>query len=56
MRDTALASLDARLMMTTSEAALGIARKMKLEDNAFNVDEFLIRSVHAQNPMHIALE
>ncbi|KAK1923847.1 Nse4 C-terminal-domain-containing protein [Papiliotrema laurentii] len=44
VRDTALASLDARLMMTTSEAALGIARKMKLEDNAFNVDEFLIRT------------
>jgi len=30
-------------MMTTSDTALAMARKMKLATNAFNVDEFLIR-------------
>ena len=43
--DTATASLDARLIITTTDTAMGLARKMKIEGNAFDVDDFLIRYV-----------
>ena len=43
VKDTSLAALDARLMHTTADTALDIARKMKIEGNVFDVDEFLLR-------------
>lgn len=46
VRDTTLAQLDARLMLTGSETALHMARALQLESNAFNVDEYLIRYVY----------
>jgi len=45
VRDPTLGALDARLMMTGAETALLMARKMKMDGNAFNVDEYLIRYV-----------
>lgn len=45
VRDPGLATMDARLIMTQTDTAMNLARKMKIEGNAFDVDEFLIRSV-----------
>lgn len=44
VKDTSLASLDAKLLLSRTEAAMGLARKVELEGNAFNIDDFLIRS------------
>jgi hypothetical protein len=45
VRDPTLGALDARFMMTGAETALLMARKMRMDNNAFNVDEYLIRYV-----------
>lgn len=42
VKDTGLATLDARLMMTTTETAANLVRKMKLSSATFDVDEFLV--------------
>ncbi|RXK38008.1 hypothetical protein M231_04677 [Tremella mesenterica] len=43
VRDTGTAALDARLMLTTADTAFGLARKMKLDNNDFDVDDFIIK-------------
>ncbi|ORX38058.1 Nse4 C-terminal-domain-containing protein [Kockovaella imperatae] len=43
VKDTSLATADARLMNTTADTALEIARKMRLEGNLFDTSDFLLR-------------
>ena len=39
-----MATLDARFMQTAADTVLDIARKMKIDGNVFDMDEFLLRS------------
>ncbi|KAK4686799.1 non-structural maintenance of chromosomes element 4, partial [Tremellales sp. Uapishka_1] len=43
VKDPGLATLDARLMMTTTDTAAAMARKLKIDKSSFDVDEFLVR-------------
>ena len=43
--DTATATLDARLIITTTDTAMGLAKKLRIEGNAFDVDDFLLRYI-----------
>jgi len=42
-KDTGIAALDARLMQSTVESAVAMARKNRVAGGSFNIDEFLIR-------------
>jgi len=42
-KDTGVASLDAKLMHTTVESAVAMARKNRVTGGSFSIDEFLIR-------------
>jgi hypothetical protein len=42
-KDTGVAALDARLIQSTVESAVAMARKNRVAGGAFNIDEFLIR-------------
>jgi hypothetical protein len=42
-KDTVIAGLDARLMQSTVESAVAMARKNRVAGGSFNIDEFLIR-------------
>ena len=45
VRDTNLATLDARFLNTTADTAVSIARQMSLQSSSFDIDEFLTRWV-----------
>src|SRR5579859_1422478 len=52
VRTTALANLDSRLLVTTSDLAKTKARNMKLGDAAFNVDEYVAKLVSYMGGRH----
>jgi hypothetical protein len=37
-----MAAMDFRVLETTTDTAVALARRMRIESNAFNVDEFLL--------------
>ncbi|WVQ79526.1 hypothetical protein IAT38_001625 [Cryptococcus sp. DSM 104549] len=43
VRDTGLGTLDANLMKTNTENAMGLAKKFKIDGVTFDIDEYLIR-------------
>jgi hypothetical protein len=45
VRDVGIAALDAKLMVTSVDTTMGLARRMQVEGNAFDVDEYLHRRV-----------
>jgi hypothetical protein len=52
VRTTAVANLDSRLLVTTSDLAKLKARNMKLGDAAFNVDEYVAKLVSFMGGRH----
>lgn len=43
VKDTGIASMDARLINQTADTAMALARKMKVDNASFDTDEFLSR-------------
>lgn len=50
MKDTGIGTLDANLLLTNTENAMGLAKRFKIDGVTFDVDEFLIKYAS-----HIAL-
>lgn len=52
MKDTGIGTLDANLLRTKTENAMGLAKRFKIDGVTFDVDEFLIKYVNRTAVRH----